>query len=50
MLKRASHYLSENDRSFPFSARYNKQIGLEHISFEIDKSVNYDYNIAAEAH
>ena len=50
MLKRALDYLSENDRSFQCSARYNKQIGLEHISFEIDKSVNHDYNIAAEAH
>ena len=47
MLKRALDYLSENDRSFQFSARYNKQIGPEHIRFEIVKSVNHDYTSIA---
>ena len=34
---------SQNERCFQLLKRFDKQIGLNHISFEIDKSVNHDH-------
>ena len=34
---------SQNEQCFQLLKRFDKQIGLNHISFEIDKSVNHDH-------